>query len=305
MSTGYKTLNGSVAVKAMPVFERLENLHDRLGARKALGLVSTSAVWDATPAAFVAHAPDRKQSRRIACEMILDSRPEVILGGGAAAFLESAPCPGLDQDIDLIAKAREEGYQTLYRRGDLTAATASPKTLGLFAPESMAWQVERAQNSDQPTLTEMSAYALRVLERDPRGFFLMIEGGRIDHAGHETNLENLLGEMREFDETVNLALKWAKERGDTLVIVTADHETGGMEIPPGEYVSGEAVPVNWTTRDQPGHASHSSQLVPIWGYGPGAETIRPIMDNTEISCLIDRALSDGPAPATTWRGKTR
>lgn len=304
MATGRKTMNGSVAVQAIPTFMRLENVLDRHHSEKAVGVVSTASVWDATPAAFITHAPLRDQSRRIACEMILTSRPEVVLGGGALAFQFPLPCPGDDLAVDLMRRARELGYLTLDDRADLPAADgSSPRILGLFAPEEMTWESERGDRSPQPRLSEMAGLALRTLERDPRGFFLMIEGARIDHASHETDLKKLLAEMTEFDRTVRLVMDWAENRGDTLVIVTADHETGGMEIAPGDYSRGDLVRIEWTSRVMPGYARHSSQLVPIYATGPGAEMVRPLMDNTEISCLIDRAF--GEAPATTAARGTR
>ncbi|MCK4911625.1 MAG: alkaline phosphatase, partial [Thermodesulfovibrionales bacterium] len=122
---------------------------------------------------------------------------------------------------------------------------------------------------------EMVEAALDVLDNDPDGLFLMVEGGRIDHAGHENDIERLVAEVAEFSNSVSVALHWATRHPDTLIIVTADHETGGLFILE-DNGPGNAPLATWST------SGHTAAFVPVYARGPGAERIQHVMENTGI-----------------------
>lgn len=281
LATGNKTNNGVLSESPRPELARLPTILEQVHDKKAAGVVSTTDIWDATPAAFVAHVGQRSQDRMIARQMLLETKPEVILGGGRKAFEKEG----------LLPAAQTQGYQVVRTLAEMKALDLSKvkRILGLFADDELQYEVQRPANSNEPHLTDLAAAALTVLNNDPRGFFLMIEGANIDHACHATNLDWLLGEMVEFNRTVELVLKWADAHPGTLVLITADHETGGIEIVPGKYQRGDKVKVKWTTGVINLYANHSSAEVPIYGTGPNAGAIRPHLDNTEVYCIMRNA----------------
>jgi alkaline phosphatase len=206
-------------------------------AGKATGLVATSRVTHATPAAFAAHVRHRDREDEIA-EQLLAKRIDVILGGGARHFLPREEKLGRKDGRDLLHAARGAGVVVVRDRAELFAAPpAAARLLGLFAPSHMTWVLDRGP--DEPSLVEMTKVALERLSRNPRGFFLMVEGSRIDHAGHAHDAAAALHEVLEFDAAVALAVEFARGDGRTLVAVTADHETGGLSL--GCEVKGRSV----------------------------------------------------------------
>jgi alkaline phosphatase len=287
MGSGNKTNNGELGLGPGPQYEFFPNVIDLIHKSKAVGVVTTSMVWDATPAGFTVHARSRQSDRNIARALIEDSRPEVIMGGGAKAFQSC----GKERE-NLLEKARASGYAVVQDRHELASLDTETVTriLGLFAPQKMEYENERSPDCPEPRLSDMARVSLAILDNDPRGFFLMIEGGRIDHASHAMNLALVVGEVVEFNRTVEVVMEWAQERGDTLVLVTADHETGGTRVKAGPYQKGDLVRVDWTRGIPPFSAGHSSQLVPLYAQGPYAEAVQPQMDNTDIFCLIMNAL---------------
>lgn len=219
----------------------------RLG--KATGLVSDTRITHATPAAFAAHETHRSLETNIA-EDLLSTNADVMLSGGLSHFLPvAAKDEPLHQQIkaqvgagfhinsarkdnkNLLDTANQQGYQLVFNKTQLQHATG--KTLGLFADSLMADGITENQNRDnpkrtQPTLKEMTEQALSILSKRPEGFFLMVEGGQIDMAAHRNDTGRLLHEMLKFNDTLNAVLDWANSHPDTLIIVTADHETGGF-----------------------------------------------------------------------------
>jgi alkaline phosphatase len=151
----------------------------------------------------------------------------------------------------LLTEAQQEGYSLAFSR-DMLAEAKGDKLLGLFANSGMADGIAYSQSKNdpkrtQPSLKEMTVKALDVLSKDKDGFFLMVEGGQIDWAGHSNDAGTMLHEMIKFDEAVNSVYEWAKGRDDTLIVVTADHETGSFgfsyssaNLPKPEKLSGEA-----------------------------------------------------------------
>lgn len=239
----------------------------------ATGLVSNVRITDATPAAFAAHRPYRYQEAEIA-EDLLTTQPDVMLSGGLRSFLPAQvgdegsavraawrarlpPSFRLESkrhdQRDLVAEARALGYPVVFDRDGLAAARGE-RVLGLFASGAMPDAIAMHRMSADPartvpTVSEMTQAALERLSRSARGFFLMVEaGGQIDWAGHDNDAGDLLHEMLAFDETVGLIRDWAADHPETLVLVTADHETGSFgfsysrwKLPSGLALSGQAL----------------------------------------------------------------
>ena len=222
----------------------------RLG--KATGLVSDARLTHATPAAFASHQASRASENAIAEEM-LAAGVDVMLSGGLRYYIPMSANDKkskvyqqlVDQtdgkikikskrkdEKNLLTEAKDAGYSVVHTRNALANAKGD-QLLGLFAYSGMqdAITYRQTQNSPdryQPSLKEMTKKALDVLSKDPDGFFLMIEAGQIDWAGHNNDAGTLLHEMLTFDETLGYVYEWVKERQDTLVVVTADHQTGGF-----------------------------------------------------------------------------
>lgn len=191
------------------------------------GLVTTSAITDATPAAFVAHVSNRNDQEAIAAQ-IAQSGVELLLGGGGGFFLSQAQKGDRKDGRNLLEEMRRAGYTVVSNAGELQHAHGA-KILGLFHPGWMNFEIDRA-NTNEPSLAEMTAKALDLLSRNQRGFFLMVEGGRIDHASHMNDAATTIREVLAFDEAVGDALQFQKAHRNTLLIITADHETGGLSL---------------------------------------------------------------------------
>jgi alkaline phosphatase len=193
----------------------------------ATGLVTTSGITDATPAAFAAHVAHRSDEATVAAQE-LQLAVDVLLGGRKQFFLPEALGGKRKDGRDLLEEARGAGYAVAVTAGDLQQ-TKSGKILGLFNMGNMAYEIDRGKTAE-PSLAEMTAKSLGVLAQNPKGFFVMIEGGRIDHAAHRNDAAGTIRDTLAFDEAVGVALDFQRQNPDTLLIVTADHETGGMAI---------------------------------------------------------------------------
>ncbi len=224
MATGHKTYNGAVAVNENG--SELDSVLDfAQNRRKATGVISTNTVTDATPASFIASVEDRGMGAEIA-KQALDNEVDLMLGGGREDFTEE------EAGEDLIAKAKEDGYQYVSDKDQLKRVQAMDgKILGLFNDSYMNYINDRDElDSDEPTMEAMTEKALEVLSEDEDGFFLMAEGARIDHASHAADIPGVVAETLDFDASVKAAMDFAEENEDTLVIVTADHETLGFSV---------------------------------------------------------------------------
>ncbi|WP_257348149.1 alkaline phosphatase [Pseudalkalibacillus decolorationis] len=202
----------------------LESAEDK---DKSTGLVTTARITHATPAAFASHIDDRNKENEIAVQM-LNHGVEVLLGGGKRQFISKAEGGKRTDSKDLLQVAKEKGYTYVDDKSSLEK-TKGDKLLGLFNNSHMTWELDR-ELTDEPALSKMTSKAIDTLEDDKDGFFLMVEGGRIDHAGHANLPAANIHETLAFDAAVKEALEFAKKDKNTLVIVTADHETGGMSI---------------------------------------------------------------------------
>jgi len=315
-STGVKTLNVAIGVDAdgNPVPTLLE---DARRAGKATGLVTTSQVTDATPAAYAAHVTDRAQQSEIARQFLEGSKPDVILGGGEdfwypagnpGAWPDNPPTDPTEQSKgnrgNLVERAEALGYEYVSDRDGLADARGR-KLLGLFANEEMFEHREEGEGDlydPAVPLPEMAEKALDTLSRDRDGFFVLIEEEGIDEMAHENNAGLMIKAGAALDATVQLAVDFARRHPGTLIVVQGDHETGGLTIenPDDEDESGEELsredgpfPVagtdlevfaDWTT------GQHTGADTPITASGPGSERFDGVIDNTDVHGAIAAAM---------------
>jgi len=195
--------------------------------RMATGLVTTSGITDATPASFAAHVEHRSDEASVAAQQ-LKLGVDVLMGGRRQFFLPEAKGGKRKDGRDLTSEAPAAGYAVVMTADELQKATG-PKILGLFNIGNMAYEIDRPK-TQEPSLAQMTRKTLDVLSCSPNGFFAMIEGGRIDHASHRNDAPATIRDVLAFDEAVGAALEFQKRNPRTLIIVTADHETGGMAL---------------------------------------------------------------------------
>jgi alkaline phosphatase len=232
-STGRKTNNGFIAADTAgrPLATLLEAAQQH---GMATGLVATSRITHATPASFAAHTPDRGRENKIA-RQILAHEVDLLLGGGRRHFLpQSSDGSTREDDRNLMAEAREAGYTVVTETDGFERADALP-LLGLFARADLPYVIDRdSAQAPSPSLEAMTEKALRLLSRSERGrengVFLMVEGSRIDHAGHNNDAAAYLRETLAYDDAVAAARRFAERDGETLLLATADHETGGLSL---------------------------------------------------------------------------
>ena len=221
-----KTYNGAIAVDTdeQPVATLLEAAERR---GMATGIVATSRITHATPAAFSSHVVDRGMENEIAAQQVTKDI-EVILGGGRRHFLPAAEGGDRDDGRNLIAEARSDGYQYVADRDQLNRISAAP-VLGLFSSSHMDYEIDR-NPAEQPSFAEMTAKAIELLQNDEDGYFLMVEASRIDHAGHNNDAAAHLHDILAYNEATQVALDAAHADGNTLVVSVSDHESGGMSL---------------------------------------------------------------------------
>lgn len=264
-ASGVKTNSGALGVDAAgkPQATVLEAA-EKLG--KATGVVTTTAFYDATPAAFLVHVKQRTERQEIVAQM-LRSGAELIAGAG----VESFGTKGLPA-IDTLAK--EAGY-ALVRSKDELAADISPRTLVALPTQP--------RDLDQPDLPlpELTRWAIQRLQSDPDGFFLIVEHEGIDTSSHQNNNSDVAASLTSLDKAVGIALDFAAAGGETLVIVTGDHETGGLRL--SEFRDGK-LRGEWST------VEHTAVAIPLFAFGPGAGEINGLVDNTEVGKALFRLL---------------
>ncbi|MDD2336896.1 MAG: alkaline phosphatase, partial [Geobacteraceae bacterium] len=273
-----------------PVRPSILELARKMG--KATGLVTTDGMTEATPAAFGAHVPSRDCRREIGRQYLETTAVDILLGGGRSEFTTETVDQGGTKG-NLLVTAQKKGYTVVSNREELKKAVArgSRKLLGLFQARGMTPEVQRPAASTEPRLPEMTAAALALLEKDRDGFFLLVEGALVDKANHRNNYPMQLGEVLVFDEAVAVVRDWIKadrkRKDETLLIVVADHETGGFAITgpdaslPGPGASLETA---WTGR------GHTAVDTMVWSEGPGSKNLARAMDNTDIYRVMAGAL---------------
>lgn len=265
LASGVKTNNGMIGVTpdGKRVVSILEAARD---AKKSTGLATTTTVSHATPASFASHIDSRGAEDGIACQMI-ENRVDVLLGGGRQFFYaKNQPGSKRLDDRDVVAEAKAAGYSVAMTTEELKTATGQ-KILGLFANAYLTTK------EPEPSLSALTEKAIEALSKDQDGFFLMVEGGQIDSFAHSNDFDNIVRQVLEFDRAVAVGLEFARKHGDTLVVVTADHETGGLTL--RMDADGKLLP-DWSS------TGHTGVVVPIYAYGPGSERFAGLIDNTDI-----------------------
>jgi len=186
-----------------------------------LGLVTTTAIWDATPAGFAASVPARSQKDLIAEQY--RNRVDVLMGGGREAFLAEKRA----DKQDLVAAYRDSGYLVAPTKAELSLLKPGQKVLALFSEGTLPYSIDHVRNETDraniPTLAEMTSIALRLLGNSKKGFLLQVEGARIDHSAHANDAAAVIRDQLAFDSAVGVALAFARRSGDTLVVLCTDH----------------------------------------------------------------------------------
>jgi alkaline phosphatase len=219
---------------------------------KSTGLISNTRMTHATPAAFFAHVIHRDMENEIAAQLIERGDVTVAFSGGAQHFIpagmkveEYPDLKGISNKAgwggskrkdnrDLVGEAKSKGYAIIGNERELSALEAknTDKVLGLFSASGFPSAIDRQPHyqTGVPTLSQLTGKALEILKRNPQGFFLMVEGGQIDWVEHGNDVASVLHEMLEFDQAIGVAMSFAESNPDTLIVLTADHDTGGLAI---------------------------------------------------------------------------
>lgn len=315
-ASGVKTYNGAIGMDAdKKSVKTIMEYAKSTG--KSTGVVTTSQITDATGAAFGAHVEDRSKQSDIALQLLTKSKVDVLLGGGED-FWYPAGNPGKFADEpaedpsekskgtqgNLVDKAKQLGYSYVTNKTDMQKAK-SGKLLGLFANEEMFQQKPEGEGdiyNPVVSLPEMTKKAIDTLAANKKGFFLMVEEEGTDEFAHQNNAKMTIKAGQELDKSVQIAKDFAKKNPDTLVLVLADHETGGFSIEAvdaedesGDGISKEDGPfaianskqnfvVDWTT------SGHTAVDIPITAMGKNAQLFTGVYENTEVFTKIAQAM---------------
>lgn len=260
LATGQKVKNRSVG--AMPDGSPAQNLPEYLVRfNYKSGIVSTDNVTGATPGAFYAHRTERDMIKEIASDLA-KSPLNLFIGGGKNDFIR--------YNVNELHNLEKAGFNLVHSLEQIR--TSSHKKIGYFASNHGLPKVVQGRNGFLKNAVEAS---LDYFSRQNHPFFLMVEGAYIDSGGHANHVETVVEEAIDFDEAISAVLKFADENGETLIIITADHETGGVTIPQGNVELGQ-VELEFSTED------HTAIMVPVFAYGPHADEFRGIYENTDI-----------------------
>jgi alkaline phosphatase len=281
MATGVLTYNGAIGVGPDTTSVKTVMELAREQGRKT-GIVVVCSITHATPACYVAHVPSRRMELDIAAQ-IAYSDTDLLLGSGWSWFLPKDRGGKRQDGRDLIEDMKARGYRYVSNPREFEALDleSTPRLLGLFAAEHMDWAQHR-----QPALARMTYAALEFLSNEDKGFFLVVEGSQIDWAGHDNDADQVAVEMEDFDDAIAEVLRFVKDRDDTLVIVTADHETGGYALVDGS-VSEKRVEGRFST------THHTGTMIPLFAMGPGSEGFAGIYSSAHIGRTLFDLLDAG------------
>lgn len=277
IATGFKTKNGYISM--LPDGTPLRTVMESGKAKgKATGVVVTCSITHATPAVFYAQVSSRANEQEIAF-FATNQTIDVFIGGGWSFFLQ--PISQLPTNLDqtnlylsnLLDFMNSLGYRVItnYEVFSSYPFTNYEKLLVLLEPMHLPPAVSKSRKT---SLAEMTEKSLKVLSKAKNGFILMVEGSQIDWEAHGNNAKGLIAEMEDFDKAIGVVLDFAQKNSDTLVIVTSDHETGGVGIIGG--VVGKHTTIRFLSKD------HTAELVPVFSYGPGSENFTGFIDNTYV-----------------------
>lgn len=276
-SIGHKTNNHVVGLDATGTAQpTVLEIADQRGL--STGMVVTCSVTHATPASFMAHQPHRKMDQEIAADF-LKTDFEVLIGGGRKHFTTRK------DGQNLLLQLERNGY-AVPKSMDELALVQKGKVAALVAEDHLPKMSEGRSTYSQKAVSK----ALELLSQNRKGFFLMVEGSQIDWGGHANEADYIAQEMQDFDATIGTVLDWAAKDGNTLVVITADHETGGFSLPKGNLKEG-TFEGRFTTKD------HTGVMVPVFAFGPGAEEFMGIYENNTLFHKFCTALKL-PIPAS-------
>lgn len=272
-ASGVKTYNGAigVAVDSAEVATIVEIVAPK---NVKTGVISTSSIVHATPASFYAHALRRGYYEEIAADMVV-SDIDFFAGGGTKFFTKRKD--GRNLLKDLTAKNFKIDTTAL---GSFGSIKSNKKVGYLFGPEHMP-PTAKGRGDYLPRATELG---IKFLNKDKSNFFLMVEGSQVDWGGHGNDADYLISELIDFDDAIGKALDFAKKDGNTLVIVTADHETGGFTLAASKKTNAEGKEYSDYSKVEGifSTGGHSATLIPVFAYGPGAEVFSGVYENNEI-----------------------
>ena len=296
-STGRKTNNGALGLdEDNKILENFTEIIDRYG--YVSSLISTSEITHATPAAYASHVDLRWKTDEISLQM-MESNVMTILGGGRHFFLPEDLGGKRSDGLNLLEQM-ESSRMVMTEKKELDSFDHSDlgKVVGLFADEALRDKEKPENHVFEPSSSEMLNFAInrseKFNENGCKGFFIMLEGSQVDWAGHANDLDYLKREMQDFDEAVELALDYATQNPDTLVIATADHETGGLLIESSSPTDYTAPEVKFSFNTGIGYGSHTGVPVPVYAYGPGSENFTGTLDNTDIFyAMLEAVKMDG------------
>lgn len=262
LSTGFKTNNKHIATDSLgnPLKTILEYAEDH---QLSTGLVSTSSITHATPAAFIAHETSRYNYEGIALDF-LDVDIDLFIGGGKKYFMERK------DSLNLLDSLMKNNYQIIDGVENFNPEIAVKSAV--FTAHGHNPNIMNGRGNMLPVSTQK---AIQALSKNKKGFFLMVEGSQIDWGGHDNDIEYVTTETLDFDKAIAKALDFAEKDGETLVIVTADHETGGLTLVGGDIKS-HTIKAEFSTDN------HSAVMVPVFAYGPGSDSFTGIYQNTEV-----------------------
>ncbi len=274
LATGFKTSNQTVAMNHndSESYKTLLELAAEKG--KSTGVVVTSNATDATPAAFTAHVADRYLQEDIAAQQLkklTDGTLDIVLGGGKKYY---------DADVNKDELDTAKNASVTYTESWEEAEKATLPLVGLFAEENLD-----THDENTPSIAQMTDLAIDLLDDDENGFFLMIEGSQIDKKAHNNEFENQIKEMSDFDCAITVAMRFVALNPDTVLIITADHETGGLEIP-ADATASTAGNSYYTT------GNHTSKAVPVAAVGKGTEALLGINENVDVARFFATALGE-------------
>lgn len=268
IATGVKTNNRMVSID--PAGNRLRTILEAAETAGILtGLVTTTDASDATPAAFGAHVASRYEERPEIASQLVAADIEILMGSDVKHFAPLSAGGRRSDGRNLLTEASSSGT-TVVRDLPGLRATRSMPLIGIF------------EENDRPPLPDLALESLRLLQASGERFFLMIESEATDSAAHDKDLGRTLSAVRELDQAVTVAMEFARRDGSTIVIVTADHDTGGLTIVPSD--SPKLLQVVWPT------SAHTAEDVALYAFGPGTEAFAGSLDNTDITPILARLL---------------
>lgn len=264
-ATGNRTNNAMVSID--PNGNSLQTILEIAEKKKmSTGVVVTSSLTNATPACFISHVKHRNMEFEIA-EQLIHSGVDFALGGGTDFFLPVEQGGKREDHKNFVDSLKSLGYDFFNEFNKIEISPRTKKVAAILGKNGLARAGERNYS-----LGDMAKQALSFLSKNKNGFFLMIEGSQIDWASHSNDQKQLLEEMDDFNSAIEEVLKFAQKEGNTLVVVTADHEAGGMSINDGSLEK-KTMDLRWTTK------KHTASMVGIFSFGPGSEKFGGIQDN--------------------------